>query len=40
MMVVVAEIAASQLYLVESSWTVAARNSGESGSALRMRCSS
>jgi hypothetical protein len=28
-----------QLDLVESSWTVAARNSGEVGSALRMRCS-
>jgi hypothetical protein len=39
-MVVAAEIAALQLDLIESSWNVAAINSGEVGSALRMRCSS
>jgi hypothetical protein len=40
MMVVAIEIAALRLNLIESSWTVAARNLGEVGSALRMRCSS
>jgi hypothetical protein len=40
MMIVVVENAALRLDLVESSWTVAARNSGEVGSALRMRFSS
>jgi hypothetical protein len=39
-MVVVAEIAALQLDLVESSWNVAARSSGKVGSVLRRRCSS
>jgi hypothetical protein len=36
MMAVVVEIAALQLDLVESSWTMAARNLGVVGSALRM----
>jgi hypothetical protein len=40
MMVLVVEIAALQLDLVESPRTVTARNSGEVGSGLRIRCSS
>jgi hypothetical protein len=40
MMVVVVEIAALKVDLVEDSWTVAAGNSGEVGLALRTRCSS
>jgi hypothetical protein len=40
MMIVVVEIAALRLDLVENSWVVAARSSGEVDSALRMRCSS
>jgi hypothetical protein len=40
MTIVVVKIAVSRLDLVESSWIVAARSSGEIDSALRTRCSS
>jgi hypothetical protein len=40
MMIVVVRTAEMGLNLIESSWIAAARNSGETGLALRMRCSS